>query len=127
MIRVAIAEDHPEMRVVLRLLLKLSSDLQLVCEAVNGQEAVDCVKNSQPDVLVMDIRMPILDGFEAAQQIAKLEFNTRVILISAYIGEHILMKASEVGAKGFVAKEEIATSLLPAIQAVQRGETFFQS
>jgi len=127
MIRVAIAEDHPEMRVVLRLLLKLSSDLQLVCEAVNGQEAVDCVKNSQPDVLVMDIRMPILDGFEAAYQITKLGSETKIILISAYIGEHIVMKASEVGAKGFVAKEEIASSLLPAIQAVQRGETFFQS
>lgn len=125
MIRVAIAEDHPEMRVVLRLLLNLSSDLQLVCEAVNGQEAVDCVKNSRPDVLVMDIRMPILHGFEAVQQILALKVHTRVILISAYIGEHIVTKAAEVGAKGFVSKEDIAISLLPAIQAVHRGETFF--
>lgn len=125
MIRVAIAEDHPEMRVVLGLLLKLSSDMQLVCEASNGQEAVDCVKSSQPDVLVMDIRMPVLDGFEATKQIVDLARNTRVVLISAYSGDHIVTKAAEAGANGFVPKDHIATSLRPAIEAVHRGETFF--
>src|SRR5574341_1125538 len=72
MIRVALADDHAEMRVTLRLLLSLSKDIELVCEASNGQAAVDCVKRLQPDVLVMDINMPIMDGFAATKQIMNL-------------------------------------------------------
>lgn len=125
MIRVAIAEDHPEMRVVLRLLLKLFQDLELVCEASNGLEAVDCVKRIQPDVLVMDIHMPVLDGLAATEQIIGLRVRTRVILISSNRGNPIFWQAAYAGAQGFVPKDEVAVSLLPAIEAVHRGETFF--
>ena len=125
MIRVALCEDHPEMRVALRLLLKLSKDIELVCEAGNGQEAVDCVKRLQPDVLVMDIRMPVLDGLAATQQITNLSVSTRVILISTDIGKFVVKQAVAVGAQGFVPKDEVGTLLLSAIEAVYRGETFF--
>jgi DNA-binding NarL/FixJ family response regulator len=125
MIRVALVEDHREMLLALRLLLKLSMDIELVGEASNGQEAVDCVKRLQPDVLVMDIRMPVLDGFAATQQLADLSLPTRVILISTEIGEYIARRAAAVGAKGFVPKDNVGTLLLSAIEAVYAGETVF--
>ena len=127
MIRVALAEDHPELRVALRLLLRLSKEIEVVCEASNGQEAVDCVKRLQPDVLVMDIRMPVLDGFAATKQITELTLPTRVILISTDIGTFVVRQAIVVGAQGYVAKDDLAESLLPAIEAVSRGESFFSS
>jgi DNA-binding NarL/FixJ family response regulator len=125
MIRVALADDHAEMRVTLRLLLSLSKDIELVCETSNGREAVDCAKRLQPDVMVMDIHMPVLDGFAATQQITELSVPTRVILISTHIGKFVARKAATVGAKGFVPKDEVAKSLLSAIETVHRGETFF--
>ena len=125
MIRVAIADDHPEMRVSLRLLLTMSEEIEIVCEATNGQEAVDCAERLQPDVLVMDIHMPVLDGFEATKQIVELSAPTRVILISSYRGHFIAMQAASVGAKGFVPKDDAAELLLTAIETVHRGELFF--
>jgi DNA-binding NarL/FixJ family response regulator len=127
MIRVVIADDHPEVRLVLRLLLRLSSEIDFVGEAADGQAAVDAVKLFQPDILVMDVRMPVLDGLKAARQIAELGLNTSVILISLDRGGYMVKKAAEAGAKGFVPKDDIPTGLLAAIQAVYRGETFFLS
>jgi DNA-binding NarL/FixJ family response regulator len=125
MIRVAIADNHPAMRSTLRQLLSSSKDIEIVCEAQNGQEAVDCVQHLQPDVLVMDIYMPILDGLAATQHIIELAVSTHVILISMDISSFIIRQAAAVGAQGFVPKEEAASQLLPAIETVQRGETFF--
>lgn len=125
MIRVAIADDHPEIRVALRLLLNLSNSIEIICESSNGQEAVDCVKRLEPDVLVMDIRMPVLDGFEATRQIADLSVNTRVILMSSYRGTTVAEEAASVGAQGFLPKDVLAESLLNAIEVVHRGESFF--
>jgi DNA-binding NarL/FixJ family response regulator len=126
MIRVALSDDSPEMRVTLRLLLGLSENIEVVCETSNGQEAVDCVKNLQPDVLVMDIRMPVLNGLEATKEIVDLAVPTRVILISADLGSFIAKQAAAVGAKGFVPKDDVATSLLLAIETVHQGKPFFK-
>src|ERR1700752_37829 len=125
MIRVALADDHPEMRLSLRLLLSLSEEIEIVCETNNGQEAVDCVSRLQPDVLVMDIHMPVLDGFGATTQINNLSVPTRVILISSYRGRLMVSNAVAVGAKGFVPKDDLVTFLRQAIETVHRGETFF--
>jgi len=125
MIRVALADDHPELRLALRLLLRLSDEMELVCETSNGQEALDCVINLQPDVLVIDIQMPVLDGLAATKQIIDVELPTRVLIISLTRGSFIARKAAEAGAKGFLAKDDLATYLLPAIEAVHRGELFF--
>src|ERR1044071_5957414 len=108
MIRVAIAEDHPEMRTALRLLMKLSESMELICEPCDGQEALDCLRNLKPDILVMDIRMPVMDGLTTTKLIRKLGFETPVLLISSYRGAYIVQKAREVGAQGYVPKDDIA-------------------
>jgi DNA-binding NarL/FixJ family response regulator len=87
---------------------------------------VDCVKQLQPDVLVMDIQMPVLDGWAATRQILELGLLTGVILISLNRGKHIALKAAEVGAKGFLSKDYLPTSLLPAVRAVYKGGKFFE-
>ena len=126
MIRVALADDHPELRLALRLLLRLSNEMELVCETSNGQQALDCVISLQPDVLVIDIQMPVLDGFAATKQIVDSALRTRVLIISLTRGSFIARKAADAGAKGFLAKDDLATYLLPAIEAVHRGELFFK-
>ena len=125
MIRVAIADDHPEMRMALRLLLSLSEDVELVCESVHGLEALECVQGLEPDVLVIDHYMPELTGLEAVKQIAALGLTTRIIMISLRGGGVRAAQAREAGALGFVPKEEVGLSLLPAIRAVYGGETFY--
>ncbi len=125
-IRVAIAEDHLEMRVALRLFLRLSKDVEIIGEAANGEEALDCVKRLQPDVLVMDIQMPVLDGWAVTRQILELGLPTQVILISLNKGRYIASKAAEAGAKGFLSKDYVPNSLLPAIRAVSQGGKFFE-
>lgn len=125
MIRVALADDHPEVRLALRLLLHLSEEIEVTCEVEDGQSAIDCVRSLQPDVLVIDIQMPVLDGLEATRQIMKLSLLTRVIVISLDRGSFIAARAAEAGARGFLAKDDVGTYLLAAIEAVHRGEQFF--
>lgn len=125
MIRVAVADDHPEMRVAIRLLLNMSEEMEIMCEVSNGRQAVDCVKYLQPDVLVMDINMPVLGGLAATKQITKLSVPTRVILISTDIGIFVARQAAAAGARGFIPKDQLANLLLLAIETVQRGEEFF--
>jgi two-component system, NarL family, nitrate/nitrite response regulator NarL len=125
MIRVAISEDHPDMREALRMLLSLSQDIELVSETDNGQEAVNSAKRIRPDVLIMAINLPVIDGFAATKQIADLPIPTRVILISLDNGSYILKRAAAVGAQGFVAKDNAARQLLSAIKTVHQGHTYF--
>ena len=125
MIRVAITDDNPKILITLRLLLSLARDMELVCEARNGQEAIDCAKTLEPDVLVMDVHMPVLDGFAATKKINKLPVCTRVILISLDIENATAAQAAAVGAQGFIPKDDVAKQLLPAIETVSQGETFF--
>lgn len=125
MIRVVIADDHEQIRAVLRLLLSHFNEVQVVGEAVNGWEAVECVKRLRPDVVLMDVSMPVMDGLAAARQIAEMEVATRVILISLHTGEHMVRRAVDAGAQGFILKDRLGTSLRTGIQAVHRGETFF--
>ena len=125
MIRVAITDDNPKILSSLRLLLGCSQEMQLVCETQNGEEAVDCAKRLHPDVLVMDVHMPVLDGFAAVKKIQDVAESTRVILMSLDTDRVTAKQAAAVGAKGFLPKDNAARQLLSAIETVSRGETFF--
>jgi DNA-binding NarL/FixJ family response regulator len=126
LIRVALAEDHLELRLALRLLIGLFADMELIWEVSDGRDAVDYVQRFPPDVLVMDIRMPGLNGSAATRQIIDLGKGTPVILISADRGSHSVRKSMEAGAKGFVPKDDLVSLLPMAIRAAFRGETSFQ-
>lgn len=115
------------MRIALRMLLGLSGEMELVGEMVNGREALDCIQSLQPDVLVMDIRMPVMDGLEATRKMMALGLKTKVVLMSSSRGASTILRAREAGARGFVPKEDIVAFLLLAIETVQRGETFFMN
>lgn len=125
MIRVGIADDHDELRTALRLLLALSKEIDVVFEAANGFEVVDLVRQHRPDILVMDIYMPELNGFSAARQISDLSLPTRIILISTMEGFDIYHKAKAEGARGFVPKSELIDRLHEAIITVCQGDLFF--
>ena len=125
MIRVAIADDHREFRLALRLLLRTFKEIELVCEASSGRGAVECVQHHRPDVLVMDVSMPEVDGFTATRQIVGLSAATRVILMTAYQDKLILKQAVAAGAHGFLPKDKLLESLLLAIKTVHEGQPFF--
>lgn len=125
MIRVALVEGHPHLRKLLRLLLHLAPDIELVFEAADSAEAIQCVRDFEPDVLVMDLREPASYDLNAAKQIAELSIGTQMILIAFHRGSTVVKRAAEAGASGFLPKDEVGKSLLEAIQSVYHGQTFF--
>ena len=125
MIRAALVEDHKELRTAIRLLLGMSKDIEVVFEAESGFEAIDLVQLHQPEVLVMDIRIPLLNGLAATKMIVDLSLPTRIILISSLEGPDVLQEAIAAGAHGFVHKADLVKSLLTAIETVYQGGRFF--
>ena len=127
MIRVLIAEDHLMVRSGIRALLEKSGDLNILGEASNGQEAVEMVEKLKPDVLIMDIMMPRLNGIQAAENIRKLRLPTNILLLSMYSDELLVYQALQSGVKGYVLKSSVSDELLWAVQAVAGGKTYLSS
>lgn len=127
MIRVLIAEDHLMVRSGIRALLEKSGDLNILGEASNGQEAVEMVEKLKPDVLIMDIMMPRLNGIQAAENIRKLKLPTHILLLSMYSDEGLVYQALQSGVKGYVLKSSVSDELLWAVQAVAKGKTYLSS
>lgn len=124
-ITVLLADDHTVVRQGLRLLIEAGSDLQVVGEAENGRQAVHLAKQLRPDVLVLDVAMPLLNGLEAARQLAREVPNTKVLILSSYSDDEYVEQLTEEGAVGYVVKQTAATELLKAIREAQKGNTFF--
>ena len=124
MIRILLVEDHAMVRAGLRALLERAGDIKIVGEASNGQEAIEMTMTLKPDLLVMDIMMPRLNGIQAADQIRALKLPTSILLLSMYSDEGLIHQAMHSGVKGFVLKTSVSEELLQAIHAVARGETF---
>ena len=127
MIRILIAEDHLMVRSGIRALLEKSGDLNILGEASNGQEAVEMVEKLKPDVLIMDIMMPRLNGIQAAENIRKLKLPTHILLLSMYSDEGLVYQALQSGVKGYVLKSSVSDELLWAVQAVAKGKTYLSS
>lgn len=127
MIRVLIAEDHLTVRAGIRALLEKAGDIHVVGEASNGQEAVEMAEKHTPDVLIMDIMMPRLNGIQAAENIRKLNLSTRILLLSMYSDEGLVYQALQSGVKGYVLKSSVSDELLWAVHAIASGKTYLSS
>lgn len=121
--RVVIADDHPVVRMGLRSLLDGDHNIEIVAEATNGEEAVAAAALHQPDVILMDLRMPILDGVGATKQIRADSPNVKVLIITTYESDADILRAIEAGAAGYLLKDTPELELLAAIRAAARGET----
>jgi len=124
-ITVLLAEDHMIVREGLKKLLETESDIEVVGEATNGRQAVELNQKLRPDVIVMDIAMPQLNGLEATRQILKTFPAVKVIILSAHSDDAYVESATALGASGYLVKQTSAHFLSEAIRDVQKGKTFF--
>jgi DNA-binding NarL/FixJ family response regulator len=124
-IRVLLVEDHAVVREGLRSLLNTEDDIEVVGEAWNGRKAVEVIKRILPDVVVMDIAMPLLNGVESTRQILKLAPATRVLILSAHNEDEYVEWVMAAGAAGYLVKQSAASMLVKAIREAHRGRTFF--
>lgn len=124
MIRVVLADDHHVVRQGLRVLLEKAGDLEVVGEAADGQAAVEMVERLGPDVLVMDIAMPRLDGLQALARLRAAGVLTPVVILSMYSEAPMIKQALRLGARGYLLKRSMGDELLLAIRAAHQGELF---
>jgi DNA-binding NarL/FixJ family response regulator len=123
-IRVLLADDHDILRQGLKLLLSLQQEIQTVGEARTGREAVDMVQDLQPDVVVMDITMPDMDGLEACRLIRSLYPSTQVLILTMHESEEYFLQALRMGAAGYLVKKAAPSDLHMAIHSVAHGGAF---
>jgi DNA-binding NarL/FixJ family response regulator len=121
-IRVLVADDHPVVRTGLTAVLVQQADLKLVAEAESGARAVALYREHRPDVCLMDLRMPVMDGVEAIRTITSEFPNARILALTTYEGDADIRRALEAGARGYLLKDMLLTEVIRAVRAVHRGE-----
>jgi two-component system, NarL family, response regulator NreC len=124
-VRIVLADDHTLMRNGLRLVLERQANFTVVGEAENGRDAIDLVTRETPDVVIMDIAMPILNGIEATKRIHEERLRTAVVILSMHADEGYILKALRAGARGYLLKDSAETDLIQAVRAVCTGKAFF--
>ena len=124
-LRILLADDHIVMRTGLRALLERQPNLEVVGESENGREAIELVASLKPDVVVMDVGMPVLNGIEATKTIVTQHPTTAVVILSMYVDESYIMRALKAGARGYLLKDSAPADLIGAIQAVSQNKSFF--
>ena len=125
MIRIILADDHAAMRHGLRLVLEQQADFDVVGEVSDGREAVALAENLKPDVAVLDITMPNLNGIEAARQITARQPGVSIVVLSMHADESFVLRALKAGSRGYVLKESAEGDLINAIRLVSEGKSFF--
>jgi len=124
-ITVLLADDHTVVRQGLRILLEAEDDMEVVGEAETGRQAVQMSKKLRPDVIVLDVAMPVLNGLEATRQIRHEAPQTKVLILSSYSDDEYVRQLIEEGAIGYLAKQTAANDLLKAIREAVKGNAFF--
>jgi two-component system response regulator NreC len=124
-LRILLADDHIVMRSGLRALLDRQPNLEVVGESENGRETVALAVSLRPDVVVMDVGMPVLNGIEATQMIVTQCPTLAVVILSMHADESYVMRALKAGARGYLLKDSAAADLIGAIQAISQGKSFF--
>jgi DNA-binding NarL/FixJ family response regulator len=122
-IRVVVAEDHAVVRAGLEQLLAGAEDVEVVGTASNGEEAVELTREQQPDVVLMDLVMPTVDGIEATRRIVALETEVRVVVLTSFSDRNAIMDALDAGAIGYLLKDAEPEELVRGIRAAARGES----
>ena len=121
-IRVLVADDHPVVRSGLSAVIAEQADLELVAQAENGARAVAMFREHGPDVTLMDLRMPVMDGVEAIRTITAAFPAARILALTTYEGDADIRRALEAGARGYLLKDMLLSEVITAIRAVRRGE-----
>jgi DNA-binding NarL/FixJ family response regulator len=121
-ITILTADDHPLIRDGLAAVLRAESGLQVVAEAANGEEAIEAYARLHPDIVLMDLRMPVMDGLTATRAILADDPNARIIVLTTYDGDEDIHRALAAGARGYLLKDMMRTDLLGVIRAVHRGQ-----
>jgi DNA-binding NarL/FixJ family response regulator len=124
-LRVLIADDHESVRKGVCVILGTRGDIEVCGEASNGREAIDKAKELQPDLIILDITMPVLNGIDAAEVIRTALPHVPILFLSMHQSRQIVAEAKRIGVQGYVRKSEAATTLLNAVDAVLRNEPFF--
>ena len=127
MASILIADDHPVVRRGLRSLLETGNRWQVVAEAANGREAIEAVRELHPDLAVLDMGMPQLNGLDACRFITKTLPETRVLILTPERNDDFMHRALKAGARGYVFKSDAERDLIAAVEAILRGRTFFRS
>jgi len=123
--RILLADDHEVVRTGLRALLEEQNGWEVVAEAADGRDAVDKASKLKPDVVVIDIAMPSLNGLEAVRQIIKAVPNTKVLVLTMYDSDPLIQQVLQAGARGYLLKSDAGRDLVSAIDALRRNKTFF--
>jgi two-component system, NarL family, response regulator NreC len=124
-IRIVLADDHNIIRSGLRLLIERQPDFKVVAEAEDGRQAVQLVAKHHPDVVILDIGMPQLNGIEATRQIVAQESHPNVVILSMHADESYVLRALKAGARAYILKNAAEADLIRAVQAVSEGKSFF--
>jgi len=125
MIKVLLVDDHTVLRDGLRFLLEAAGDIQVIGTAANGQEAVEEATQNCPDVVMMDISMPVMNGIEATKRICEVCENTKVLILSMYHTNDYIQRALDAGAVGYLLKDSAGTELIEAIRDIHAGKSYF--
>ena len=124
-ISVLLVDDHTVVRQGFRSLLSAESDIEVVGEAENGRQAVQLTRQLSPDVVVMDIAMPQLNGLEATRQIVGAGLRAKVLMLSSYADDEYVQQSTEAGASGYLLKQSAADDLIKAVREIAQGNAFF--
>ncbi len=124
-IRVLLVDDHAILREGIKALLEKQDDIEVVAEAADGREAIPKVAQFRPDVVVLDISMPTMDGLESTRQMKRENPDIKVLVLTMHDNEEYFFQLLRAGASGYVTKKSVSRELVSAIEAVYRGESFF--
>ena len=124
-VRLLLADDHEIVRKGLRALLEAEPGWEVAAEAVDGRDAVEKAHQLKPDIAILDISMPALNGLEAARQIVKSGSSTKVLVLTMHDSDPLIQQVLEAGARGYLLKSDAARDLVTAVEALRRNKTFF--
>ncbi len=127
LLRVLVADDHPIVRAGLRTLIESRHNWQVCAEAENGREAVEKAGKLKPDIAVLDVSMPVLNGVEATRQIRRVSPETEVLILTMHDAEQMVQQLIEAGCRGYILKDDADRNLLAALEALRRHKPYFSS